>query len=395
VPARRGRIGVLDFLRGFALLGILAVNMPYLAHPLYTGPPETTWLDTAARWLVSFAGEAKFFVLFSFLFGYGFAVQIDSARSKGRPLAGPYGRRLLGLLVIGIAHALFLFMGDILVAYALLGALLWRFKDWSPKRLVWTAGVALIVAMCAYGLLGVLVTSDPSGGPEQLSALADQARLGYLGTWADGTRQRMFDLAVVSPFLWLYYGPSALAMFALGLAAGKARLLAGRAGLPAGMASVWPRLRGALPFALTVGFVGNLAYASLGSDPDSGLWGLFAFMGLAFAGPALSFGYVVGLIGLFESGRMRWLVEPVCSAGRLSLTNYVGQSMIAGVLFNGYGLGWYGSLGAAACLGLSIAIFTVQVALSHAWLRRFRYGPGEWLLRSWTYGRTQPLLARG
>lgn len=383
------RIGFLDFLRGFALLGILAVNMPFLAHPIYATPPDFTWLDQASSWFVSFAGEAKFFVLFSFLFGYGFSMQLRRAEERGEPLGPRYARRLVGILAFGVIHAVLLFMGDILVAYALLGGLLWFLRNQPIRGLLKTTAVALGISVFAYGLLAVLIEWDASvTSAAEAAASIDQAHQAYLGPFLDGARQRMEDLLAAFPVLVLFNWPSAFAMFALGLAAGKARVLDRTDEL-------WPRLLKALPWALLIGVTWNALYASLSQTPDPGLLGLVVFMGLALSAPLLSLSYTTGLLGLWRSGRLRWIVEPISSAGRLSLTNYMGQSVIAGFLFNGYGLGWYGTLGSAKLLALGVSIFAAQCILSHIWLRFFRFGPEEWLLRCWTYGRLQPILSHG
>ena len=374
-----------DLLRGFALFGILVVNLPFLAHPIYTPLPEVSALDTAARWLIAFGGEAKFFVLFSFLFGYGLALQLQGAASRGEAYGARYARRLFGILFIGALHAVFLFTGDILIAYAVLGGVLWWLRDLEVRTLLQIAGVMIIVSALAYGLLGIgLAEHNAATNQQEMIELSDLAQRAYLGGWADNVSQRLQDLVAATPLLLLFNWPSALAMFVAGLAAGRARF-AER------LETHMTQLLRVLPWALLFGVAGNLAYASLDGPLGDGLGSLAVMMALAAAAPALSFSYVVGLIALWRSGRLRRLIEPLRSAGRMSLTNYIGQSLIAGILFNGYGLGWYAQLGHAACLGLAAGIFLLQVALSHLWLRYFRYGPEEWLLRVWTHWKWMPL----
>lgn len=391
----QSRIDILDSLRGFALLGILAVNLPWFAHSVYREPSLDRAGDAAAAWLVAFAGQAKFFVLFSFLFGYGLAVQIERAAARGEQLGPRYGRRLLGIFAFGVVHAVFLFVGDILTLYAALGVVLWLVRRWTVRSLVALAAAALALSVSSYAALGWLDAAASTGGGAEIARLAAEADRAYSGSFLDASRQRLRDLVVVYPFLLLYNGPAALSMFALGLAAGKARLFST-------LERHWPRLRRALPPMLALGVVGNAIYATVmtysmvTTASSSPAWLTVAAMALAaVAAPALSFAYVVGLISAERAAaERRRRFEPILralrAAGRMSLTNYMGQSILAGFLFLGWGLGLYGRVGLLGCLLLTPVIFGVLVAFSSWWLRRFRNGPEEWLLRSWTYGRWMP-----
>ena len=156
--ARTERIQVIDILRGFALFGILLVNMELFSHPfqqIMLGYDELTSLaDRLAVWGIELLAEAKFYPIFSFLFGLGFALQIQRAEQRGTRFVPFYLRRLFILLLIGLAHAIFIWVGDILVLYAFLGAiLLLFFRRRSSRTLLIWAGIMLAVSTIIIGVL--------------------------------------------------------------------------------------------------------------------------------------------------------------------------------------------------------------------------------------------------
>lgn len=374
-------------------MGILMVNLPFLAHPVYDGGGHdylATPLDAAAAWLVAFAFQAKFYVLFSFLFGYGLSLQLSSARVQGRALGPRYARRLIGLAVFGVLHAVFFFVGDILVSYALLGVALWLVRGWSPRALLELAVVMMGVATLARIVLA-LSGELSAGAQEGFTALANEARTHYLGSFWEGVEQRLRDLVVFYIFTPLFNWPTAMAMFALGLAAGKVEVFAK-------LGRYWPTARRALPWALLLGVGGNALFATLGGFGGGTAVGALGAVALgtleAFSAPALSFVYVMGVLWLVPRPGWTRGLELVQAAGRMSLTNYVGQAIIASCIFNGWGLGLYGQVGAFGCLLLTFAIYIAQLFASSWWLRCFRQGPDEWLLRSWTALEWQPWRAR-
>ena len=147
------RIEVVDILRGFAIFGILTVNLLWFAHPIYIEPagidPGSGTVDRVARWLISFFCLGKFYSLFSFLFGFGTAVQMIRAEARGTRFVRLYGWRLCVLLGIGLCHAVFLWAGDILVSYAILGFALLLFRKRRLSTLIVWAGVCLLRSWCA------------------------------------------------------------------------------------------------------------------------------------------------------------------------------------------------------------------------------------------------------
>jgi uncharacterized protein len=391
-PVPAGRQDLPDLLRGFALFGILMVNLPFFAQPLYTAAEPALQATAADRWAaaaVAFAFEAKFYVLFSFLFGYGLAGQMRRAQDGAAALGPRYARRLIGLAVFGALHATLFFLGDILVSYALLGVVLWWIRDWPPRRLLGVAALCMVAALLArLGLASMLAAGATPDAQAEMAAWAAEARAGYGGGFGDAVRQRLKDLVVFYVFTPLFNWPTALAMFALGLAAGRAQWLSDPQ-------SLWRRMRPVLPWVAPVAVGGSLWSAWLGLHPGAPGGAVLASAMLdAWSAPALTFCYVAVLVrGWLSPGAARWLA-PLRWPGRMSLTNYLGQAVVCGFIFNGWGLGFYDRVGSLAGAGLVVAIFAAQIVLSRWWLAHFHTGPDEWLLRAWTY-RRWPAFRRG
>jgi uncharacterized protein len=366
------RSGFADALRGFALVGICVVNLPWLASSPPAPPGGPSVLDGAARLLVAALFEGKFFVLFSLLFGFGFQRQLERVRA-GAAAPRSYARRLSGLFVLGALHAALLYVGDILVTYALLGAALWMVRDLPDARLLAIARSCVLLAAAAFALLAW-------GGPgtyDAAAAAADAAaaRRAYGGGFAEALGRRLQDLPSAAAVVLLFNWPLAFAAFCAGLVAGRRGLLDDPARLAAALPPVRLLAAGAV--------VGNLAAAASyrlpGGWPAASTGAL-----LAVGAPCLSALYALALARAWRVPRARArLGACLASGGRMSLSNYLGQSVAANLVFAGWGLGLYGSLGPAALLPLALAIAAAGLAASVFWLRRFRTGPAEWLLRAW------------
>lgn len=366
------RLALPDLLRGFALLGILVVNLTFLAHGINPVPAslEATHWDRLATWIVRFAFESKFYLLFSFLFGYGLSLQLARAEHQDTALGPRYARRLLGLTLFGILHATCFFMGDILVSYAFLGTILWGLRKRSVLFLVRFSLGMLLVALLGRVVLAILL-SDATG---TLNSALSSTRLGYQGTFTNAIQQRLQDLIVFYIFTPLFNWPSALGLFTLGLAGGKEQLLEKTEHLER-------LIRRTLPWLLPLGIGGNALYAS---RPES----LVNLVLEALAAPALSALYLLGILELRH--RLKWLAP----AGQMSLTNYLGQAIVASFIFCGWGLGQFGLWGASKLLLFAPLLWGGQLLFSQLWLQKFRQGPDEWLLRCLTYARWEPLLKK-
>lgn len=395
------RLQIVDILRGFALFGILLVNMAIFKAAFGFGGPaaldDMPLLDRLARQAITLLAEGKFFTLFSFLFGFGFAIQMLRAQERGRPFVGRFSRRLLILLGIGLLHAFLIWYGDILVSYALIGFALLLFRNARPRTLlIWAAILLLGMTLVIGGLMGLFEWSRTiPGAVEQIQQLeqqtvaqfeqqfAEDQRVYGSGSYAEVVAYRARFMPTVYLSM-IFQWPPVLAMFLLGLYAGKRGILHDPA-------AHLPLLRRVRFWGLTLGFASSLLVVVL-----QGRLSLFGstmtpLLNFSIAGPLLSMGYAATIVLLAQQpGWLRRLM-PLAPVGRMALSNYLLQSLVATTIFYGYGVGLYGQWGAAAGLLLSVVIYALQIPLSNWWLSRFRFGPMEWLWRSLTYGRAQPL----
>jgi uncharacterized protein len=365
----------IDAVRSVALLGICVVNFPVLAQPAASLLAPQTGIDFWVRLGVQTFLEGKLFVLFSFIFGWGFAIQMRSAERAGVSAPRRLLRRLLGLALIGFAHAALVFFGDILVLYALLGLPLLLMREWSPRQLLQIAALAVLAGSAMLILLAVNLN--------QFTAIAQgvEPGTGYPGSFLDATRQRIRDWPAAFGFIALFNGPLAFAAFCAGLAAAKVDFF--RPGNQA-----YTGVKRTVPALLAVSLPLNVLYALASSDvfgqtPAAAL----AFACLAVGGPTLGAIYLVCVV---EAARSGWLQGRAVAAGRISLTAYVLEGIVAGLIFNGYGLGLYGSVGALGCLVLAVITYAAIHALAALWLGAFRHGPLELVLRWITRGGSPP-----
>lgn len=394
------RIELVDALRGLALLGIAIVNVGYFAHPvevrMFGAPPGEGTLNLVVVSLIQAFVEGKFYTLFSLLFGFGLFVHLTRAEQRGDPaaLTRLWRRRLLVLLGFGVLHGVFIWAGDVLSAYALLGFLALRFRNTTQRRLVvWAIRltVALAALMAILGWLVTLIPPDRAADDATLADVAEAYRVYGHGSYLEVTRLR------ASHFLegllsWGFLAPSILAMFALGI-------WVGRAGLLRDPARHRATLRRMLILTIAIGVPADLVYLAMWrtlaatpglphTDYAPMLFGLAASL---IAGPALCLSYVSGAALLWLRPGPRRALALLAPAGRMPLTNYLAQSLIGTTIAYSYGLGLFGKIGAAAGLGLAVAIFGAQVLWSRWWLGRHRFGPAEWSWRTLTYGAAQPL----
>ncbi|MNM62633.1 hypothetical protein D3C81_739710 [compost metagenome] len=383
------RIATLDILRGLALLGILLMNIEAFVGPLdmsFTGI-DAHWqgLDRWADGFVYIFVQGKFFTLFSLLFGVGFAVMAQRAEAAGRDFTRFYLRRSLGLLVIGLLHVVLLWAGDILVAYALLSFMLLAFRE-APRSWLPALGTAsYLAAAVLLLLLGALMSLLPAdeAAKQTRTALAsiEAQRQAYgHGSYGVAVLQRLRDFGTTLGAL-LVVGPQVLGMFLIGAWFARSGAIAHPAEHPRLFAALrW----GALPvgLALMLLSVWWLPYVAPGRF-DLRSTSTYALN--AVAGLLMCLGYLAW--GVRWSAHLRWLAP----AGRMALSNYLGQSLVCTLVFYGYGLGWFEQMGRAWQLLFAVSLFAVQVLLSHYWLKYFRFGPMEWLWRAMTYLQLPPL----
>ncbi|WP_363800338.1 DUF418 domain-containing protein [Lysobacter firmicutimachus] len=378
------RIERLDALRGFALFGILIVNLgafasPYyglgLADPAFDGAP-----DRAVRWLIAAGFELKFYLLFSFLFGYSFTLQMDSAQRAGQPFVPRMLRRLLGLWLIGLAHALLLFHGDILTTYAVLGLALLGLRRMAEARALPIAGLLVLLTAAGWATLAALAAWESAGTDPAAAAAAAQANLaGFTGDPATVIAQRSRELASTGVLLGLLQAPCALAMFLCGRVAGRRQLLA----RPDRHRRLLRRMRA---LGLRYGLPAAALYAGIAVWQPGGALELFALALCVLTAPLLSAAYLAWAVAAFATRGGARAAALLAPAGRMALSNYLLQSLVCALVFSGYGLGLMGRVSPLGGAIFAIALFGAQLRFSRWWLQRRAYGPVEWLLRAITLG---------
>lgn len=404
MPSQRidNRILILDFLRGFSLFGILAVNIPYLAEPFYGLSSFHSIVSEVIRWLLAFFFTGKFYILFSFLFGYSFSLFWASNEKKGKNGKYLFHRRLIGLFLLGLFHGLFLYEGDILLTYSILGFFLIRFKDYS--ELVWKKIILIfwIVSFFCYGGLGLWTYLSEESGNNLMHSLTQESINNHLSDFWTTTNHKIFELFYSFPYLILYNWSSAFMMFLVGLWGAKHEILSHPI-------KILKFSEGKLKWILTIAILSNTLYATSHFYSDQFLLGVIGSAFLAFGGISLCYLYVIGWIFLFfqnpfssDSPNLNYestsiikikfishmskkFINLISNAGSMSLSNYILQSILCNAIFNGWGLGYYGSLPPEKVFLLIFPIYGINLLFSWIWKKYFRTGPLEFLLRKWIY----------
>ena len=371
------RLTHVDALRGVALFGILIVNLLAFSGPSFVFvPPLSYWegVDRWVEWGILFTSEGAFYTIFSVLFGWGFGRWM---RTRGTESTGRFVRRLGWLLVIGLVHMFGIWSGDILVQYALTGFLLVPFAAASARAMAgWAAG---------FWIAGVLLFLAASGAAVP-DSWREMGRVYATGTFPEIVRVRL-ELGAQALLATIAYLPTVLGLFLLGAALAKARAF-GTVVQPGPVRNAFVR---SLIVTLPVGILLKGLYAAdlLAADASRRL-----LLSTATGGPLMGLAYLALFTLWFTTAEPpAWsaaLQRGLAAAGRMALTVYVMQSVIMTLLFFGYGLGWYGTVGPAVGLPIAVGVFAVQVLAARWWLARFRFGPLEWLWRTLTYGTPQP-----
>lgn len=399
------RIQIVDILRGFALFGILLVNMAIFSQPfqaiLFPADPEMPWYDWAATWLIHFLGEGKFYALFSLLFGLGMILLMERIEARGRKFAPFYARRLLALLLIGFVHAFLIWPGDILIFYALLGFPLLLFRKAKPRTLlIWAVILISLPLLFIAAVTGLVALGGMTPeGAQQIEQSFAAVKAGYLADFTRGyevyagdnfleiTARRVYDYMSMGLASIFVLGFNILAMFLIGVWFGKRRIFNE-------LEAHRPFFRKLLAWGLIVGLLGNALYATLIMGIpryDASIELLVATVAQGIGAPLLMLGYVAAicLLALRPAwGRRLAVLAPV---GQMALTNYLLESIVCTLIFYGYGLALFGRAGAAWGIVLTVVIYLLLIPFSHWWMKRFLYGPAEWLWRSMTYWRLQPI----
>jgi uncharacterized protein len=360
----RERILALDVLRGFAMVGVLVA---YCIWSLGTAPEES-WspLDHRIGDAVGFLVDGKFYTILASLFGLGFSIQLGRA-SDDAAAVETYCRRLAILAGIGLAHALLLRNGDILLPYALTGFLLIPFRKASDRVLIVSALAILPVnaALRAFW-------TDLGFASLQRPALENAPYLVENVAWV----RYWYSTAL---FTW----PTNLTMFLLGYCAGRAQLVQRLDDRRRTLVII-------LALGLAAGIALHVARMTLlhAADP-SPLVGAIAWVLFTFHCWGMSSAYAAALLLLLRWKRGAAALSPLAALGKMALTNYLLQAGIAVPLCLAFG--WFDHFTPARSLLLVAGILAFELPFSMMWTRSFQFGPAEWLWRLLTYERPPPM----
>lgn len=376
------RLDWIDAARGLAILGIFMVNVPAFNAPyfLYGGAGEF-WpspLSHTVQNIVDIFFQASFYTLFSFMFGFGIQMMKDRLVEKEIPYQPVIFRRLLVLAGFGLIHAFLIWHGDILLSYGVLGLVLLAFFKVSLNTLLgWAYGMlAFLVLPLTLALF--LARDQIQGGvnrPAIREAIQNYGNGSFITIWQQNLNDWMYANQWGNiPFLAL----SLIPMFLFGMYVCRRHWLHEPAQHMHSIKKVWI-MTGVL-------FLIFKAGPHLYDNPE---W--FQLAQDSIGGSASAIFYVLSITLLFRTNWGSRIIHPLTWVGRMSLSNYILQSIISFWLFYSIGFGFYGEIPPIGSVIIVVVVYTMQIFVSKAWLKKYRYGPLEWLWRTLTYGKKQPL----
>ena len=388
------RLEALDIVRGFALAGVFLINVQSMIS--WEGLEGT--VNGAAAWFLDAFIVGKFYRLFAFMFGVGFALQMFRLESRGAPFVSLYLRRLAVLFGIGLVHGLLLWPDDVLALYAQLGLLLLLIRNVSNRTLIAIGIVCLFAAPTYYYLATDFAdfrgVTDYSwnGGRGQSAEIAEQEmhRVRSQGSYRELVATTSSYFLGWQTDLWtrLQNLREEFLMLLLGLYFGRRRL--------------FERVTDNMPF-IRQAFVATLAVGVVAFPIISWLteWSALAVNGhlavtarqatIVVQSAAFSLFYGIAFLLALERLQVHRRLRLIGSIGQMTLTNYLLLSVLVTIVFNDFGLGLYGCTTVLEGIALAVVAYLLLATWSSWWLRRYRFGPAEWAWRSLTYGSMQPM----
>lgn len=415
------RISSVDVLRGFALLGILMINIDVFALPSatlfnpllaggFTGLNQLTWQFS---YVVFFQ---KMMAIFSMLFGAGLVLMSGRAEAAGKKFGPVYYRRIFWLAVIGMIHAYFIWYGDILFAYAVCGLLLYPLRKLSGRWLI-TLGIIVLLIGAALSIgsgvffeytrsqheaaeaarrTGEKPTAAQEGfaqvweevsvefnpSPEKLAEEINARRGGY---WAMTKYVAPITLAMQTTSLFFYIIWRALALMLIGMGLMKLRVFSAERSIK------FYAILMVIGYGVAMPVSGYGASLLIERNFDFAYFfrsgGIYDYISSIFVG----LGHVGLIMIICKAGLLKRLTERLAAVGRMALTNYLMHSAVMAIIFFGFGLGLFGRVERFGLLGFVLGMWILQLIVSPIWLKHFRFGPVEWLWRTLTYFKRQPM----
>ena len=373
------RVEAVDAIRGFALFGILLVNMTLIQFGFFASEKPTYIfgkLDEGANWFIQFFGTHNFMSLFSFLFGLSIILLQKSIIAKGKKFFPTYIRRIIILLLLGYIHGTFVWEGDILFAYGVIGIFLMMFINRKPKTLlIWASILLALIMLASY-------QSESTSNPyDDLAPYTEKEhKVHETGSYMDHVNFRLtenpfdymgingvFGLVFISVFAIIFMSP----LFLLGMYVGKKGwLFEVNQHIPA-VKKIW-LITGIFSFTIKI-------LAIFVKHP------ILIMLQDSLTPVTMTFFYGSTIILLFHYKKVAHLLTYMANMGKMSVSNYLAQSIITTTIFYAYGFGLYGKIGYFFGILLTIGIYTIQLFVSTYWLQKYRMGPVEYVWRLGTY----------
>jgi uncharacterized protein len=419
-----------DVMRGVALLGILAMNIVSFGWPgvAYGNPMSGGGFDGLDRFIWYFNHlffEMKMMTTFSMLFGAGLVLMDQRAEARGAHIRGVYYRRVLWLLAIGLVHAYLIWTGDILVLYAECGLFLYFFRNLAPRTLI-ILGIAALLYLVPI-LTGItagidyakdyfshadarVLAREQAGQPAELRDRADQlvwhgwmaekfqdSPEKELKSWNEQLKiHRGGYWGIVKDRSGSLFAEHTIGFLLAGWSVAMGRMLIGMGLMKMGVFSA-KRSRRFYLWMMALGYGIGLPLMifdanQLISHKFSGTYEMHGGLYYNFFGSmVVALGHVGLVMLIVQSGALAWLTKRLAAVGRMALSNYLTHSIVCTTLFYGYGFGLFGTINRTGLAAIVLVIWVSQLLISPIWLRHFRYGPAEWLWRSLTYWKRQPM----
>lgn len=369
------RIFSIDALRGFSLLGILLMNILTFAYPYQIINPfeffqhqDGAWFKISSLFII-----ASFYPIFAFLFGYGLSIMYQNSLDKGLNYYPMITRRLLFLLLLGIIHGVFIFYGDILSTYALLGLIAIIFVRLKPQYTLIALSIGIGIFVLLY-LLPMILLKDVTQ-IESFVGLQELERVNNILSSADyvsiiGFNLKYFGMNIANAIL---VGPFSILPIML-------------FGIYAHQINWFNKIKQHKNLYMVIGVVVlilGLAIKMIQIVLEGSVTS--QLMSQMIGGPIVALSYIMFFVILCEDQTVRKILTPLQSIGKLSLTTYISQSIICILIFYGVGLNYYGKLPVLTIYIIGIVIYCVQLIESYLYLLRFKQGPLEKLWRKVTY----------
>ena len=380
------RISQIDILRGFALFGILLVNVFGYNSSFFdfSGFYKTFEdpLNSSVFNLVVGFGADKFIFIFSFLFGIGFSIMYLKYCADDRDFFRLYLRRLLALMMFGIIHIVFFWAGDILVSYSLMGMILLLSRKLR-------SGLILFLSVLLYfsPIVYIAFESVFPLMPSALSSVTELKMPEVIDIYSSGSYLEILKLRIHEYFAFrninlIYYTPKVLSLFFLGFLFYKHKYLER-------INSSKLRYFILLIILLSIGIFLNLFtenIVNILANPETNPFYTAIYMCVfEITNIFLGLGYILLILLLSQVPIFKNILNPLKYIGRMALTNYLMQSVIFTTFMYAYGFGYFGSIQPWQLVIYAILVFIIQLFISIIWLKNFRFGPMEWIWRKLTY----------